>query len=141
MFLGREIMASGIAGKRGVDKGEMRRETLRSCVIWALTQRGMTRTDPWAVRWSASDYRRGACHEMSLRSCISGRTNRCARRKVMSAGSQSHSRGCGPKSSVFLSRMICLNLWSWRTGSMFSGRVRMQSISNQAKLPWKTSLT
>jgi ABC-type phosphate transport system ATPase subunit len=35
MFLGREIMASGIAGKLGVDKGEMRRESLRSCVIWA----------------------------------------------------------------------------------------------------------
>ena len=28
MFLGREIMASGIAGKLGVDKGKMRRETL-----------------------------------------------------------------------------------------------------------------
>ena len=28
MFLGREIMASGIAGKLGVNKGEMRRETL-----------------------------------------------------------------------------------------------------------------
>lgn len=28
MFLGREIMASGIAGKLDVDKGEMRRETL-----------------------------------------------------------------------------------------------------------------
>ena len=28
MFLGREIMASDIAGKLGVDKGEMRRETL-----------------------------------------------------------------------------------------------------------------
>ncbi len=28
MFLGREIMASGIEGKLGVDKGEMRRETL-----------------------------------------------------------------------------------------------------------------
>ena len=28
MFLGREIMASGIAGKLGVDKGEMRRKTL-----------------------------------------------------------------------------------------------------------------
>ena len=28
MFLSREIMASGIAGKLGVDKGEMRRETL-----------------------------------------------------------------------------------------------------------------
>ena len=27
MFLGREIMASDIAGKLGVDKGEMRRET------------------------------------------------------------------------------------------------------------------
>ena len=38
---------------------------------------------------------------MSLRGCISGRLNRCARRKVKSAGSQSHSRGCGPKSSGF----------------------------------------
>ena len=28
MFLGREIMASGIAGKLGVGKGEMRWETL-----------------------------------------------------------------------------------------------------------------
>ena len=28
MFLSREIMASGIAGKLGVGKGEMRRETL-----------------------------------------------------------------------------------------------------------------
>ena len=28
MFLGREIMASGIAGKLGVDKREMRRDTL-----------------------------------------------------------------------------------------------------------------